>query len=80
MNDFNCSCVPGYTGKNCSIGKPILHVIESCYLQQLIADLITTGFSKPFSWLIALDNAETVDDYVEVPSLLEKIAKSAATT
>ena len=49
VNDFNCSCVPGYTGKNCSIGKPILHVIESCYLQQLIADLITTGFSKPFS-------------------------------
>ena len=42
MNDFNCSCVPGYTGKNCSIGKPICHVIESCYLQQLIADLITT--------------------------------------
>ena len=27
VNDFNCSCVPGYTGKNCSIGKPILHVI-----------------------------------------------------
>ena len=22
VNDFNCSCVPGYTGKNCSIGKP----------------------------------------------------------
>ena len=38
------------------------------------------GFSKPFSWLIALDNAETADDYVEVPSLLQKIAKSAATT
>ena len=28
MNDFNCSCVPGYTGKKCSIGKPIHHVIE----------------------------------------------------
>ena len=28
VNDFNCSCVPGYTGKNCSIGKPVLHVIE----------------------------------------------------
>ena len=28
VNDFNCSCVPGYTGKNCSIGKPILHVIK----------------------------------------------------
>ena len=33
VNDFNCSCVPGYTGKNCSIGKPVLHVIELCYLQ-----------------------------------------------
>ena len=38
------------------------------------------GFSKPFYLLIALDNAETADDYVEVPSLLQKIAKSAATT
>ena len=28
VNDFNCSCVPGYAGKNCSIGKQILHVIE----------------------------------------------------
>ena len=32
VNDFNCSCVPGYTGKNCTIGKPLLHVIEPCYL------------------------------------------------
>ena len=31
MNDFNCSCVPGYTGKNCSVGKPFLHLIESCF-------------------------------------------------
>ena len=23
MNDYNCSCVAGYTGKNCSIGKPL---------------------------------------------------------
>ena len=22
VNDFNCRCVAGYTGKNCSIGKP----------------------------------------------------------
>ena len=22
VNDYNCSCVVGYTGKNCSIGKP----------------------------------------------------------
>ena len=44
MNDFNCSCVPGYTGKNCSVGKPILYVIESCYLQQLITDLITAEY------------------------------------
>ena len=21
MNDYNCSCVAGYMGKNCSIGK-----------------------------------------------------------
>ena len=53
MNDFNCSCVPGYTGKNCSIGKPILHVIESCYLQQLITDLITARvFKKHFHDLL----------------------------
>ena len=82
MNDFNCSCVPGYTGKNCSIGKPIRHVIESCYLQQLIADLITTytwAFQNHFHDLL-LSIMETADDYVEVPSLLQKTAKSAATT
>ena len=22
LNDYNCSCVAGYAGKNCSIGKP----------------------------------------------------------
>ena len=22
VNDYNCSCVPGFKGKNCSIGKP----------------------------------------------------------
>ena len=21
LNDYNCSCVAGYAGKNCSIGK-----------------------------------------------------------
>ena len=24
VNDFNCSCLPGFTGKNCSIGKQVL--------------------------------------------------------
>ena len=22
VNDYNCTCVVGYTGKNCSVGKP----------------------------------------------------------
>ena len=33
VNDYNCSCVAGYTGKNCSIGKPILfknHLQRHC--------------------------------------------------
>ena len=64
--------------------EPILHVTESCYLQQLISDFITTytwAFKNHFhDLLIALDNAETADDYVEVLIVLQKIAKSAATT
>ena len=27
VNDYNCSCAAGYTGKNCSIGKPIVFKI-----------------------------------------------------
>ena len=33
VNDYNCSCVAGYTGKNYSIGKPILfknHLQRHC--------------------------------------------------
>ena len=33
VNDYNCSCVAGYTGKNCTIGKPILfknHLQRHC--------------------------------------------------
>ncbi|CAH3105491.1 unnamed protein product [Porites lobata] len=39
VNDYNCSCVAGYTGKNCSIGKPILfknHLQRHCIGQLTI--------------------------------------------
>ena len=36
VNDFNCSCVLGYTGKNCSIGKPILHACNRIILFTVI--------------------------------------------
>ena len=36
MNGYNCSCVAGYTGKNCSIGKPILFKIVTKALHRRV--------------------------------------------
>ena len=36
MNDYNCSCVVGYSGKNCSIGKPIVFKIVTKALYRTV--------------------------------------------
>ena len=28
VNDYNCTCVVGYTGKNCSVGKNALSITQ----------------------------------------------------
>ena len=29
VNDYNCNCAAGYSGKNCSVGKDDFHILKN---------------------------------------------------
>ena len=35
MNDYNCVCADGYTGKNCSVGRRVVSASQTVLSSQL---------------------------------------------
>ena len=52
VNDFYCDCVPGYTGKNCSIGEE--NHIYYCLLEASITRFFFLSCFLAFGYLVVL--------------------------